>query len=185
MPLTAELSPAFAARYPEIANIFDNLHMLHDNISDILTSELLPTWEGKRAEIYRLVNTYYLAERGCDESDDRTSRCRSIIIEQAGHANRPSASALRCWACRRCRVSLWTMTISIRTVRSEWKTPMPFPKAKSGMEGGVRFNDRQEGRTRVTFQPQIIYGAFDNTQIEIQGDLFTDPQYPRRREQVR
>jgi len=61
MPLTAELSPGFAARYPEIANIFDNLHMLHDNISDILASELLPTWEAKRAEIYRLVNTYYLA----------------------------------------------------------------------------------------------------------------------------
>jgi hypothetical protein len=61
MPLTAELSPAFAARYPELANIFDNLHMLHDNISDILTSELLPTWEHKRDEIYRLVNNYYLA----------------------------------------------------------------------------------------------------------------------------
>ena len=61
MPLTAELSPAFATRYPEIANIFDNLHMLHDNISDILTSERLPTWEGKRAEIYRILNAYYLA----------------------------------------------------------------------------------------------------------------------------
>ena len=61
MPLTAELSPSFAARYPEIANIFDNLHMLHDNISDILASDLLPTWEAKRAEIYRLVNAYYLA----------------------------------------------------------------------------------------------------------------------------
>ncbi len=61
MPLTAELSPIFAARYPELANIFDNLHMLHDNISDILTSERLPTWEAKRAEIYRVLNTYYLA----------------------------------------------------------------------------------------------------------------------------
>ena len=61
MPLTAELSPAFAARYPELANIFDNLHMLHDNISDILTSELLPSREDKRTEIYRLVNSYYLA----------------------------------------------------------------------------------------------------------------------------
>lgn len=61
MPLTKEYSPSFAAAYPEIANIFDNLHMLHDNISDILTSELLPTWEAKRAEIYRIVNTYYLA----------------------------------------------------------------------------------------------------------------------------
>jgi hypothetical protein len=61
MPLTAELSPSFAAHYPEIANIFDNLHMLHDNISDILTSEQMPTWEAKRVEIYRILNSYYLA----------------------------------------------------------------------------------------------------------------------------
>ena len=50
-----------------------------------------------------------------------------------------------------------------------------IPKGEIGMEGGVRFNDRREGRTRVTFQPQIIYGAFDNTQIEIQGDLMSAP----------
>lgn len=50
-----------------------------------------------------------------------------------------------------------------------------IPKGEIGLEGGVRLNDRREGRTRVTFQPQIIYGAFDNTQIEIQGDLFTEP----------
>ncbi|HLZ35675.1 MAG TPA: hypothetical protein VKP13_16840, partial [Nitrospira sp.] len=35
-----------------------------------------------------------------------------------------------------------------------------IPKGEIGLEGGVRFNDRREGRTRVTFQPQIIYGAF-------------------------
>jgi len=52
----------------------------------------------------------------------------------------------------------------------------PVPQGEIGVEGGVRFNDRREGRTRVTFQPQIIYGAFANTQIEIQGDLMTDPQ---------
>lgn len=51
-----------------------------------------------------------------------------------------------------------------------------IPKGEIGVEGGVRFNDRREGRTRVTFQPQIIYGVFANTQIEMQGDLFTDPQ---------
>jgi len=50
-----------------------------------------------------------------------------------------------------------------------------IPKGEIGMEGGVRFNDRREGSTRVTFQPQIIYGAFYNTQIEIQGDLMSDP----------
>jgi hypothetical protein len=61
MPLTGDLSPEFARRHPAIANIFDNLHMLHDNISDILTSETLPTREAKRAEIYRLLDAYYLA----------------------------------------------------------------------------------------------------------------------------
>jgi hypothetical protein len=61
MPLTADLSPEFARRHPAIANIFDNLHMLHDNISDILASETLPTREAKRAEIYRLLDAYYLA----------------------------------------------------------------------------------------------------------------------------
>ena len=61
MPLTAELSPKFAKQYPEVARIFDNLHMLHDNISDILASELLPTWEAKRVEIYRILDSYYLA----------------------------------------------------------------------------------------------------------------------------
>ncbi len=50
-----------------------------------------------------------------------------------------------------------------------------IPKGEIGVEGGVRFNDQRHGPTRVTFQPQIIYGAFDNTQIEIQGDIFTDP----------
>lgn len=50
-----------------------------------------------------------------------------------------------------------------------------IPKGEIGLEGGVRFNDRRAGRTRFVFQPQIIYGAFDNAQIEIQGDLFTEP----------
>jgi hypothetical protein len=50
-----------------------------------------------------------------------------------------------------------------------------IPKGEIGLEGGVRFNDRREGRTRTTFQPQIIYGAFENTQIEIQSDLLTEP----------
>ena len=76
MPLTAELSPTFAARYPEIANIFDNLHMLHDNISDILASEQLPTWDAKRVEIYRVLDHYYLA------SADATN---SMIVKEQEH----------------------------------------------------------------------------------------------------
>jgi hypothetical protein len=61
MPVTGELSPKFARDYPEIAHIFDNLHMMHDTISDILTSERFPTWEDKRKEIYRVTQNYYWA----------------------------------------------------------------------------------------------------------------------------
>jgi hypothetical protein len=35
--------------------------MLHDNISDALASDTLPTQEAKRREIYRLLDTFYLA----------------------------------------------------------------------------------------------------------------------------
>lgn len=38
MPMTAELSPRFAKAFPVIANAFDNLHMLHDNVNDILAT---------------------------------------------------------------------------------------------------------------------------------------------------
>jgi hypothetical protein len=39
MPMFAETSPEFAARFPAVANAFDNLHMLHDMVNDILASE--------------------------------------------------------------------------------------------------------------------------------------------------
>jgi hypothetical protein len=39
MPMFAEVSPKFAARFPQISNTFDNLHMLHDMVNDILASE--------------------------------------------------------------------------------------------------------------------------------------------------
>ena len=39
MPMFAEVSPRFAERFPEIANTFDNLHMLHDMVNDALASE--------------------------------------------------------------------------------------------------------------------------------------------------
>jgi hypothetical protein len=36
MPQSSEIAPDFSARYPEAAIIFDNLHSLHDVVSDIL-----------------------------------------------------------------------------------------------------------------------------------------------------
>ncbi|MSR35892.1 MAG: hypothetical protein EXR95_04490 [Gemmatimonadetes bacterium] len=50
MPMTAAVAPTFAARYPEAAIVFDNLHSMHDVVSDILVSTEVPR-DRKRAEI--------------------------------------------------------------------------------------------------------------------------------------
>jgi hypothetical protein len=42
MPMTPAIAPTFTARYPEVAIIFDNLHGMHDVISDILASRDVP-----------------------------------------------------------------------------------------------------------------------------------------------
>jgi hypothetical protein len=57
MPMTAGVAPAFAARYAEASIIFDNLHMMHDVISDILASPKVPR-EKKREEILKAVNMF-------------------------------------------------------------------------------------------------------------------------------
>jgi hypothetical protein len=57
MPMTAAIAPTFAARYPEAAIIFDNLHAMHDVISDVLASARVPR-ERKRAEILLAAQRY-------------------------------------------------------------------------------------------------------------------------------
>lgn len=54
MPMFAELSPKFARRFPEISNTFDNLHMLHDMVNDILASDWL-TPQQKDQQIIRAI----------------------------------------------------------------------------------------------------------------------------------
>ncbi|CAN5567945.1 hypothetical protein BH24GEM3_BH24GEM3_16770 [soil metagenome] len=57
MPMTAAVSPRFTERYPEISIIFDNLHMMHDVVSDILASDQVPR-NRKRAEILRAIELF-------------------------------------------------------------------------------------------------------------------------------
>jgi hypothetical protein len=52
MPMFAELSPRFAKRFPSIANTFDNLHMLHDMVNDIIASDWM-TEKQKEEQITR------------------------------------------------------------------------------------------------------------------------------------
>ena len=57
MPMTPAIAPTFTARYPEIATIFDNLHGMHDVISDVLASPRVPRNE-KRAVILGVARRY-------------------------------------------------------------------------------------------------------------------------------
>lgn len=49
------------------------------------------------------------------------------------------------------------------------------PKGEIGVEGGLLFSDRKRGDSRLVFQPQLIIGALNNTQLELSSDVSTDP----------
>ncbi len=54
MPMTATVAPEFTRHHPRAAAIFDNLHMMHDIISDILAADTVPRAK-KRAVIYAVL----------------------------------------------------------------------------------------------------------------------------------
>jgi len=62
MPLTAEIAPKFSRMFPAAAQIFDNLHMMHDVVNDIMVDERL-TREQKTAEVERMrLNMMYASQ---------------------------------------------------------------------------------------------------------------------------
>jgi hypothetical protein len=48
MPQSPEIAPVFSIRYPEAAIIFDNLHSLHDVVSDVLADPAIPRDQKRR-----------------------------------------------------------------------------------------------------------------------------------------
>ncbi len=48
MPMSAAIAPLFTKRYPEASIIFDNLHSLHDVVSDILANPKVPQADKRR-----------------------------------------------------------------------------------------------------------------------------------------
>ena len=57
MPMTATVAPVFSALHPRAAVIFDNLHMMHDIISDILAADTVPRGR-KRAVLYAALDEF-------------------------------------------------------------------------------------------------------------------------------
>jgi hypothetical protein len=74
MPMFAEVSPVFSARFPHIANAFDNLHMLHDMVNDILATEWMT--ERQKEEQIRLAIWMVSAEAHRGEKPGSTSADR-------------------------------------------------------------------------------------------------------------
>jgi hypothetical protein len=71
MPMFAETSPKFAAQYPKIANAFDNLHMLHDLVNDILATDWM-TPKQKNDQILRAIWLFSNdAHRDCKPGDNK------------------------------------------------------------------------------------------------------------------
>jgi hypothetical protein len=57
MPMAPGSAPLFSARYPAAAIVFDNLHSLHDVVSDILVSSVVPRSQ-KRSAILAAAAAY-------------------------------------------------------------------------------------------------------------------------------
>jgi hypothetical protein len=69
MPMTATVAPEFTERHPRAAAIFDNLHMMHDIISDILAADTVPRAK-KRDVIYEALAEFRDSTRNVMTRDE-------------------------------------------------------------------------------------------------------------------
>jgi hypothetical protein len=69
MPMAAAVAPRFSAAHPRAAVIFDNLHMMHDIISDILAADTVPR-NKKREVIYAALREFRDSTRNVMSMDE-------------------------------------------------------------------------------------------------------------------
>lgn len=77
MPMTSAVAPHFSAAHPRTAVIFDNLHMMHDIISDILAADTVPRSE-KRKVIYAALREFRDSTRNVMTMDAWRNMARSM-----------------------------------------------------------------------------------------------------------
>ena len=83
MPMTAAIAPTFAARYPEAAVIFDNLHAMHDVVSDILANPNVPR-QKKREEILRASARYRDSTSSVMSMEEWRSMSEAMGVDEMG-----------------------------------------------------------------------------------------------------
>ncbi|MBI1733999.1 MAG: hypothetical protein HYR51_02390 [Candidatus Rokubacteria bacterium] len=80
MPMLMEGAPNFTERFPEAARVFDNLHMLHDNMDDVLCRpDLFPTLRARRDRMMAILPIYL------HRSGDRYAEYRMAMGGHGGH----------------------------------------------------------------------------------------------------
>lgn len=83
MPQSAAIAPRFTARYPDAAIIFDNLHSLHDVVSDILSDPAIPRGE-KRRTILAAAAHYRDSTTSVTSVDEWKSMAESMGVTNMG-----------------------------------------------------------------------------------------------------
>lgn len=102
MPLMAQNSPIYAAKFPEVANVSDNLHMAHDMVNDILAT----TWMTDTQKDEQIRRALYLvsadAHRTCKAGDydpknplhdHRLRDASGAVVQSAPAQSDPKAAA--------------------------------------------------------------------------------------------
>ncbi|MEO8620444.1 MAG: hypothetical protein ABI625_05215 [bacterium] len=85
MPMSAAIAPRFTERYPDAAIIFDNLHALHDVVSDILASPSIPS-SAKRTEVLRALASYRDSTTAVTSRAEWIAMSRGMGLEEMGGA---------------------------------------------------------------------------------------------------
>ena len=83
MPMAAAIAPTFAKRFPEAAIVFDNLHAMHDVISDILANPSVARTD-KRTEILRASARYRDSTTAIVTRAEWWSMAESMGVEAQG-----------------------------------------------------------------------------------------------------
>jgi hypothetical protein len=94
MPQSFAVAPRFSSRYPEAAIIFDNLHSLHDVVSDILADPVIPR-AAKRRTILEAAERYRDSTSSITSVEEWKSMAEGMgvanmggpapVIEETGH----------------------------------------------------------------------------------------------------
>jgi len=136
MPMFAEQSPTFSARFPHIANAFDNLHMLHDMVNDILATEWM-TQKQKDEQIRRAI---WLVSAEAHESEKPGDTSADLAHDHRFFVGMPGMGMMKgmtpelMWMegmgwmnmadCHHCSMPLWDG-------KDEWRNPSVIADGRS------------------------------------------------------